>query len=69
MSKIFTRGKVWWIDYSYKGKRTRRSLKTTSKKVAELASKSLDVQIAKEELNLSAPRKISFAKFCERFLN
>lgn len=69
MSKIFVRGKVWWIDYSYKGKRTRRSLKTTSKKVAELASKSIDVQIAKEELNLSAPRKVSFAKFCERFLS
>jgi len=69
MSKIFTRGKVWWIDYSYKGKRTRRSLKTTSKKVADLAQKSIDVQIAKEELNLSAPRKVSFAKFCERFLS
>ena len=69
MSKIFQRGKAWWIDYSYKGKRTRRSLKTTSKKVAELASKSIDVQIAKEELNLSAPRKVSFATFCERFLS
>ena len=69
MSKIFQRGEVWWIDYSYKGKRTRRSLKTTSKKVADLAQKSIDVQIAKEELNLSAPRKISFVKFCERFLN
>ena len=69
MSKIFKRGKVWYIDYSYKGKRTRRSLNTTSKKVAELALKDTDVQIAKEELNLSAPRKVSFAKFCERFLS
>lgn len=69
MSKIFKRGKVWYIDYSYKGKRTRKSLNTASKKVAELAQKNVDVQIAKEELNLSAPRKVSFVKFCERFLS
>ena len=69
MSRILKRGEIWYIDYIYKGKRVRRSLKTTSKKLAELALKDIDIQIAKEELNLSAPRKISFEKFCERFLS
>jgi integrase len=69
MSKIFKRGDVWWIDYRYKGKRVRRSLTTMSKKLAVLAQKNLDVQKAKEELNLSTPKKISFEKFCERFLS
>jgi integrase len=69
MSRILKREKTWYIDYHYKGKRVRRSLNTTSKKVAELASKNVDIQIAKEELNLSAPKKISFEKFCERFLS
>ena len=68
MSRILKREKTWYIDYHYKGKRVRRSLNTTSKKVAELASKNIDIQIAKEELNLSAPKKISFEKFCEKFL-
>ena len=69
MSRILKREKTWYIDYHYKGKRVRRSLNTTSKKVAELALKNTDIQIAKEELNLSAPKKISFEKFCERFLS
>ena len=69
MSRILKRGKVWYINFQYKGKRIRRSLKTTSKKVGELALKNNDVQIAKEELNLSGPRKISLLEFSERFLN
>ena len=68
MSKILKRGKVWYIDYIYKGKRIRRSLKTSSKKVAELALKNIDVQIAKEELDLSGIRKILFIDFSARFL-
>ena len=69
MSTILKRGKIWYIDYQYKGKRIRRSLKTTSKKVAELAQKNFDVRIAKEELNIAGPRKISFEEFSTRFLN
>jgi len=47
MSRILKRGKIWYINFQYKGKRIRQSLKTTSKKVAELALKNTDVQIAK----------------------
>ena len=69
MSRILKRGKVWYIDFQYKGNSIRRSLKTRSKKVAELALKDIDVQIAREELNLSSPRKITFGEFSERFLD
>lgn len=52
----------------YRGKRVRQSLNTGSKKLAELALKNTEIQIAKEELNLSSYRRISFEKFCEQFL-
>ena len=51
MSRIFKRGKTWYIDFKYKGKRIRQSLKTTSKKVAELAQKNTDIQISKKDGN------------------
>lgn len=68
MSRIFKRGKIWYIDFEYKGKRIRQSLKTRCKRVAELAHKNTDIQIAREELNISNFRRVSFVDFCERFL-
>ena len=46
----------------------RQSLRTTSKKVSELALKNIEVQIAKEELDLSGIKKIMFIDFSARFL-
>jgi hypothetical protein len=37
MSRIYKRGKTWYIDFEYKGKRFRKSLATASKQIAELA--------------------------------
>ena len=41
--------------FQYKGTRIRRSLKTRSKKVAEIVLMDIDVQIAKDERKLSSP--------------
>jgi len=68
MSRIFKRGKTWYIDFHYKGRRVRESLNTSSKRVAELALSDTDVRIAKETLGLSSHRKIAFEDFAERFL-
>ncbi|HEX9972497.1 MAG TPA: hypothetical protein VGD14_10555 [bacterium] len=68
MSKILKRGNIWYIDHIYKGKRIRQSLRTTSKKVSELTLKNIEVQIAKEELDLSGIKKIMFIDFSARFL-
>jgi integrase len=68
MSRIFKRGNIWYIDYEYKGRRSRHSLNTKNKKVADLALKNIDVQIAKEELNLAKPRKATFDSFSNKFL-
>jgi hypothetical protein len=68
MSKILKRNKIWYRDYIYKGKRIRQSLKTTSKKVSELALKNIEVQFVKEELDLSGIKKILFIDFSIRFL-
>ena len=68
MARVFQRGKIWYIDYEYRGKRTRRSLDTRSKCLADLALKDMEVKIAREELDLSGPKKIGFADFCDRFL-
>ena len=51
MSRIFKRGKTWYIDFEYKGKRIHQSLKTTSRKLAELAQKNTDIQISKKDGN------------------
>lgn len=68
MSRIFKRGKTWYIDFHYKGQRHRESLNTSSKRVAELALSDIEVKIAKETLGLSSHRKIVFEDFAERFL-
>ncbi|MBN1995968.1 tyrosine-type recombinase/integrase [candidate division KSB1 bacterium] len=69
MTRIFKRGKVWYIDIRFtNGDRVRRSLNTTSKKVAELAEKQTAVQIAKEELDLTNFRRISLIEFSRKYL-
>lgn len=68
MSRIFKRGGIWYIDFQYKGRRIRQSLKTRSKRVADLALKNTDVQVAREELKITKQRRISFREFCKRFL-
>ena len=68
MSSIFKRGKSWYVDFVYKGKRHRQSLGTRSKQVAELHLKDLDVKIDTERLDLKSPEKVDFDDFAYKFL-
>ena len=69
MARIYKRGKLWYVDFEYKGKRYRKSLNTRSKQVAELALKDIDVKIAKDRFDLAPPEDIRFDDFAEKFLN
>ncbi|MCK4351862.1 site-specific integrase [candidate division WOR-3 bacterium] len=66
--RIYKRGKSWYLDYTYKRKRIRKSV-GRSKKMAELALKDIEVKIAKEEhLGIHDRKKIPFEKFAEVYL-
>ncbi len=69
MSRIFRRGKTWYVDFEYKGKRYRKSLSTRSKQIAELALKDIDVKIARDRLDLGPVEKIRFDDFARKFLD
>ena len=47
--RIFKRGKYYWIDFTFQGKRYRRSLKTTRKEVAEQYKAELELKIFRGE--------------------
>jgi len=49
MGKIRQRGKIWYVDYRVKGQRVRKRI-GSSKKLAELALKDIEVKLAKNEL-------------------
>ncbi len=68
MSRTFKRGKTWYVDFEYKGRRYRKSLRTRSKQVAELALKDIDVKIAREKFDLGPPEEIRFDDFASKFL-
>ena len=66
MASIFKRGRVWYIDVRYKGRRIRRKV-GTSKKVAELALHDAEVKIAKEEFGF-VRKDLSIDRLIEDFL-
>jgi integrase len=68
MSRIYKRGKTWYADFEYKGKRYRKSLGTASKQVAQLALKDMDVKIARERFDLGPTTKLRFDEFGQKFL-
>ena len=47
--RLFKRGKYWWIDFSYRGKRYRYSLKTTRRDLAEKIRADIEVKLFKGE--------------------
>ena len=68
MSRIYKRGKNWYADFEYQGKRHRKSLGTQSKQVAALALKDIDVKVAREKLDLGPSEKKGFDDFAQKFL-
>jgi len=66
--RIYQRTGVWYIDYSFNGRRVRKRV-GTSKKMAELALKNIEVKIAKKEfLGIRESQKVRFEKLCEEYL-
>ena len=66
--RIYQRGKFWYIDYAYKGKRIRKRI-GQSKKVAELTLKDIEVKIAKgEHLGIHDSKKILFESYGNEYL-
>jgi len=68
MSRVYQRGKTWYIDYSHKGRRIRSKV-GTDKKTAELALKNVEVKLAKEEhLGYHEIKKMLFSDFADKYL-
>ncbi len=67
MASIFKRGKTWYISYiDLSGRRIRRSLGTTNKKLAELKLKEIELALAKGKLGFAID--IPFGDFIEKYL-
>ncbi|MBN2226817.1 MAG: site-specific integrase [candidate division Zixibacteria bacterium] len=67
MGNIYKRGKIWYLDVRCKGRRIRRRV-GTSKKIAELALKDAEVQVARDEFGFSQ-NDIDAEKFFNEFLD
>ena len=66
--RIYQRKSVWYIDYSFNGRRVRKKV-GTSKKMAELALNQVEISITKGEfLGIKVPTKMIFDKLCEQYL-
>ena len=68
MATIRKRGKTWYVDYYYKGKRHVKAI-SKHKRLAELALKDIEVKIAKKEhLGIHDPEKILFSTFADKYM-
>ncbi len=52
MARIYQRKDIWYVDYKYKGRRYRKRV-GTSKKMADVALKDIEIKIIKDELGFS----------------
>lgn len=67
MATLRKRGKTWYVDFRYKGKRYIRAV-GRDKKTAEIALKEIEVKIAKEEfLGFVERKKITFEDFSKKY--
>lgn len=68
MSTIYQRGHVWYLDYFLNGRRVRKSV-SKSKKMAELALKEVEIQIAKGEfLGVIENNRMTFDELSVEYL-
>lgn len=66
--RVYQRNRVWYIDYSFNGRRVRKAV-GTSKKMAELALKEIELKIVKGKfLRITEPKKIVFDELCDEYL-
>jgi hypothetical protein len=70
MPRIFKRKDKWYLDFIYRGKRYRKSVRINDKKTAKLILKDTEVKIAKGEfLGIDEPQRILFKDFSEKYLD
>ncbi len=66
MARIYKREKIWYIDFTQNGRRRRKRV-GTSKKIAEIALKDIEVKIAKGEFGF-LNTNIKIDELIEKFL-
>lgn len=68
MATIRKRGKTWYVDYYYQGKRHGKAI-SKHKRLAELTLKDIEVKIAKKEhLGIHDSNKILLSSFANKYL-
>ena len=67
MASIYKRGRVWYVSYYINGRRFRKRV-GTSKKLAELFQKEVEVKIAKGELGWEEVKDPTFNDFKDEYL-
>lgn len=66
--RIYQRKKIWYIDYLFNGNRMRKKV-GTSRKMAELALKEVELKIAKGEfLGVNDEKPMTFEELVEEYL-
>jgi len=58
MATIYKRGRMWWLAYTFAGKRIQKSI-GPAKQIAEFAKKDIEVRIAKKKASLPIEYKLS----------
>jgi len=67
---IYLRGKVWWVDYVYRGKRYRESTGTDNRKLAQRYYDKIKGEIAEGRLFRKLPgEKKTFREMMEKYLD
>jgi integrase len=73
MAALYQRkgGGIWYVDFSYHGKRYRKSTGTSDGKVAELYQKDIEVKIARDNLGFGElnRKEVCLSEFIEEYLN
>jgi integrase len=66
---VFKRGKVWWIDYMYEGRRVRESTNTSNKRRAEQLLAKRQTEILEDRFDIAATvRPVLFAEVAREYL-
>ena len=66
--KLYRRGRVWWINFRYEGQRIRRSLETTSARVAKKVREEIEARLALGEPPFGRPCGPTFSEYAEEWL-
>lgn len=69
MASVFKRGDTWWVAYYVHGKLTRRSLKTTNKRVAEREKQALEAQLISPHRLVQKEQNPSVDVFWSKYVN